>query len=46
MEFSSNFILDGTPKEQDEIVEKFLSSFTNDEIERSMSDEFSYLDED
>lgn len=38
--------LDGSSEEQNEAVEKFLSSMTPEEHERAMSDEFSYLDED
>lgn len=39
-------VLDGTPEEQKKSTEKFLSMLTEEEKEQSMSDEFSYLDED
>lgn len=39
-------ILDGSLEEQDKIVKEFLSQLTPEEIERSMSDEFAYLDDD
>jgi hypothetical protein len=37
--------LDGSLEEQKEAVEKFLSTLTDEEHERAMSDEFAYLDE-
>lgn len=48
MEGSNNKMtfLDGSQYEQTKAVEDFLSSMTNDEHERAMSDEFAYLDED
>lgn len=39
-------ILDGSSEEQDKIVKEFLSRLTPEEIKRSMSDEFAYLDDD
>ena len=37
--------LDGSQSEQTRAVDNFLSSMTDDEHERAMSDEFAYLDE-
>lgn len=39
-------MLDGSPEEQRQSTEKFLSMLTEEEKERSMSSEFDYLDED
>ena len=39
-------ILDGSLQDEFKAVEKFLSKLTPEEIERSMSDEFAYLDDD
>lgn len=38
--------LDGSPEEEDRIVNEFLDSLTEEEKERAMSSEFDYLDED
>ncbi|MEE0059269.1 MAG: hypothetical protein UE295_00420 [Acutalibacteraceae bacterium] len=39
-------MLDGSPEEQRQSTEKFLSMLTEEEKERSMLSEFDYLDED
>lgn len=39
-------VLDGTPEEQKQSAEAFLSTLTKEEHERAMSKEFDYLDED
>lgn len=39
-------MLDGSPEEQRQSAEKFLSMRTEEEKERSMLSEFDYLDED
>lgn len=41
----NEMIIDGPPEIQKKCVEKFLSTLTKEEIERSMSSEFDYLEE-
>ena len=37
--------IDGSPEQQNRAIDDFLSSFTKEENEYSMSDELSYLDD-
>lgn len=39
-------VLDGSLQDEFKAAEKFLSRLTPEEIKRSMSDEFAYLDDD
>ncbi len=38
--------LDGSQEKQNKAIEDFLNELTEEEHQRAMSDEFSYLDED
>lgn len=37
--------IDGSSEQQNQAVNEFLSSFTKEEVDYSMSDELSYLDD-
>lgn len=42
----TQLFLDGSSEEQDKAVKEFLAELTEEERQRSMSDEFNYLDDD
>lgn len=45
MKENKTVFIDGSAEEQKKAVEDFLSTLTEDEHQRAMSDEFSYLDD-
>jgi len=38
-------VLDGSTEEQNQVMENYLNSITEEEHNKAMSDEFGYLDE-
>lgn len=38
-------VLDGSAEEQNQVMENYLNSITEEEHNKAMSDEFGYLDE-